>query len=133
MFIFSILLHAKLQDYAVCTAIAHIWLYHPDNYDRRDYAAVAELFITQVLVPQRKWNEIVTFTESCHGIDAETKAKYLTFERSLSQQHEHAHIDDIEQLGTSEQLGTIEQPPRQAVTGSAIGRHTTEVATQLTE
>ncbi len=127
MFIFSILLHAKLQDYAMCTAIGHIWLYHPDNYNRRDYAAVAQLFITQVLVPQKKWNEIPAFTESCCGLDAKTKAKYLKYERSLWQEDEHAHIDDIEQLGPSEQRSCT------SATGSPLGGHMTEVVTQLIE
>ena len=100
-FTFSILLHARVQDYATCTAIAHIWLHHADNFHSRDYAAVCELYVTHVLIPQSRWDDIPSFIDSCCGLDAKTKSTYMKHVWSLRHQEEQAHIDEIEHLETS--------------------------------
>ncbi|KAI0219977.1 hypothetical protein LSAT2_028535 [Lamellibrachia satsuma] len=111
-----ILLHAQVQDYATCTAIAHIWLHHPDNCHRHDYAVVSELFITHVLIPQRRWEDIPAFIDSCSGLDAKTKSTYMKHVWSLRHQEEQENINEIEDLGTNVDEPTSDQPLSGCVT-----------------
>ena len=104
----SVLLHAHMQDYMTCAAITNVWVKHPHNFSHPDYHLVPEAFITRVLLPQKRWDNVGAFLDSCPGLKPEQKDAYIKQIRQLRHQAEEADLDRIEELPQAEEPNTRE-------------------------
>ncbi|XP_064606834.1 peroxisome assembly protein 26-like [Liolophura sinensis] len=67
-----VLLHAKVEEFAQCHAIASIWLKTDQSVkDVEGYAVLAETYLTHVLARQKKWQEMGAFLKSCTSLSSE--------------------------------------------------------------
>lgn len=82
-------LHSKIKDYATCNAIAHIWLHNKSNFSSEHYVSVLDAYAMDVLLPQKKFSEIIKLSESC-GLDDNLKKEYVKKATEL----ETAEIDN---------------------------------------
>lgn len=70
---FSLLLHAKVEEYSQCYAIASIWLKDVENLTNPNYVLLVEIYITNVLLPRGQDNLIDPFIDSCPGLTSEQR------------------------------------------------------------
>ncbi|CAC5407872.1 CNBP [Mytilus coruscus] len=88
-----VLLHAKVEEYSQCYAIASIWLKDVKNQNDPDYLTLVELYILNVLVPRQQYNLIEPFVEACPGLNYEQRKilcnNYKTFEFKSSSNQEN--------------------------------------------
>lgn len=108
-FSFSVLLHAHVRDYMTCAAITNVWVKHPHNFDNVDYHIPVEAFITKVLLPQDRWDDIGAFLDSCPGLKSEQKDTYMKQVRHLRHRAEEASLDKIEELPLAPEDCTIKK------------------------
>ena len=100
-FVFSLLLHAKLQDHVTCTVIANIWLKNSNNFSLTDYQTIVELYVERVLVASHRWSDVRVFLDSCPGLSASSKDKYLRKINGFHQQYLESSADKIEVIEKS--------------------------------
>ena len=50
-----------MRDYTTCNAIAHIWLRNPRNSSSQNYNNLIEIYLSNVIVPQKKWKDVQPF------------------------------------------------------------------------
>ena len=70
---FSLLLHAKVEEYSQCYAIASIWLKDVENLSNPNYLLLVEIYITNVLLPRGQNNLIDPFIDLCPGLTSEQR------------------------------------------------------------
>jgi peroxin-26 len=99
-----LLLHAKLKDDVTCTVIASIWLKNPSNYPLADYRTLAETYITHVLVPAQRWDDVRSFLDSCPGLDEASRQSCLRQVSSYRRHCEELAAERIEVLESAEDV-----------------------------
>lgn len=96
----SVLLHAKVAEYAQCHAIASIWLRNPDNMTQHGYSTVAQLFVTHVLVPQGKTELVTAFLDSCTALKPTVKQDIRAHAKKLEGRMKSSDFcEDIRRIG----------------------------------
>lgn len=100
--LYSLLLHAKMKDYATCSAVTNIWLKNPHNFVKPDYHVLLELYIGKVLIPLNKWQDIPAFVDSCPGLEHKAREVYKKQVKTLERRKELAEINQIHQLGPAD-------------------------------
>ena len=86
--VYSLSLHAHLQDSVTCSIIANIWLKNPSNFHVDGYQSLAELYVVKVLCVSRRWDDIRPFLDSCLGLSELT--------RDSIARHVAAYRDEVE-------------------------------------
>ena len=79
-FSFSVLLHAYMRDYTTCNAIAHIWLRNPRNESSQHYNNLVEIYLANVVIPQKKWKDVQPFLDSCRGLTFAVKEEFQRYD-----------------------------------------------------
>ena len=82
-FSYSVLLHAYMRDYTTCNAIAHIWLRNPRNESCRHYNTLVEIYLTNVVIPQKKWKDVQPFLDSCQGLTLTVKEEFQRYNQQF--------------------------------------------------
>ena len=68
-----------MRDYTTCNAIAHIWLRNPGNSSSKHYSSLVEIYLSNVVVPQKKWKDVQPFLDSCQGLADEARNKFQRY------------------------------------------------------
>ena len=77
-----------MQDWATCTALVNVWLRAATVVSDEEYLAVVKVYLWDVLEQQRRWEDMLSFVESCKRLNLDEKTTLLRSVKSKKVDHE---------------------------------------------
>jgi len=92
-----ILLHACVEEYSTCSALAQVWLSSPHNTQQPEYCQVAYVYLTNVIIKQKHWHSVPSFLSSCPGLSQQQLQQLTDLARTSREQIVAAETQEAEQ------------------------------------